>query len=67
MLVHVSKLLGRMTGIQISTGLEKTEHSPLSNPLLSDRMQLTADEQEQEQISEYCLECENSFKTENAL
>ena len=50
MLVHISKLLGRMTGIQFSAGLEETEHSPLTKPLCSGSMLLTADEQEQEQL-----------------
>ncbi len=51
MLVHVSKLLGRMTGIPVLEGLEITEHSPLSNPLLSVKVLTLADEQEQEQIA----------------
>ena len=50
MLVHISKLLGRMTGIQFLTGLDKTEHSPLIKPLCSDRMLISADDKEQRQL-----------------
>jgi len=46
----VCQILGRMTGIQFPTGLERTEHSPLIKPLCSARMQLVAGEQEQEQF-----------------
>ena len=67
MLVPISQLLGRMTGIQKNTGLEKTEHSPLSNPLFYDSVLLTAADQEQEQIAEDWIRYEASFRKENAL
>ena len=66
MLVHISKLLGRMTGIQFPTGLEKTEHSLLIKPLCSDRMLISAGEQEQEQLI-LPFTYDNALKRENAL
>ena len=50
MLVHIKKLLGRMTGIQFPTGLEETEHSPLTKPLCSDKVLISTADQEQGQV-----------------
>ena len=66
MLVHISKLLGRMTGLRQPGELETTEHSPLTKPLCSVKVLISTADQEQEQLilpSKY----DTVLKRKNAL